>query len=211
VHLRLAAEAVGATPMDRPEDVEVDPRSGRVYIALTRSELRTPGRVDAANPRGPNLHGHLIELVEAGDDPTGERFAWDLLLLGGPAEAGGTARGDILSCPDNLAFSPAGNLWVATDGQPKALRTNDAVYVVGRSGAARGHARRFLGAVPGAEVCGPAFDREGRTFFCAIQHPAGGVKGSTFDAPVTRFPNTHEVPRPCVLAVYRADGRPIDA
>jgi secreted PhoX family phosphatase len=211
VHARLAGTAVGATPMDRPEDVEVDGETGRVFLALTNNKLRKGGDETAPNPRAPNRHGHVIEIQEDGDDAAATTFRWSVLLLGGPAEDGGTARGDVLSCPDNLAMGPGGRLWVATDGQPGTLRTNDAVFAVDVVGPERGRARRFLSAVPGAEVCGPAFDRSRRTFFCAIQHPGAGIRGSTFENPATRFPGTHAVPRSCVIAVYRADGGGIGA
>ena len=38
----------------------------------------------------------------------------------------------------------------------------------------RGVLRQFLSGVPGGEVCGPEFDGDQRTFFCAIQHPNDG-------------------------------------
>jgi len=211
IRARLAGTAVGGTPMDRPEDVEVDAETGRVFLALTNNKSRKAGEETAPNPRAPNRHGHLIEIQEEGDDAAATTFRWGVLLLGGPADEGGTARGDVLSCPDNLAMGPGGRLWVATDGQPGTLDANDAVFAVDVRGSERGRARRFLSAVPGAEVCGPAFDRSRRTFFCAIQHPAAGIRGSTFETPATRFPGTHSVPRSCVIAVYRADGGGIGA
>lgn len=100
IKARAAADLLGATPMDRPEDVEPSPITGRIYIACTKSEDRanTPekswsGRdtdvgVNAANPRPDNTSGHIIEIAEHGDDATATRFAWDVFLMAGNPETG---------------------------------------------------------------------------------------------------------------------------
>ncbi|NEE17195.1 DUF839 domain-containing protein, partial [Streptomyces sp. SID7499] len=72
--------------MDRPEDVEPSPRTGRVYVALTnnsdRGKAGKPG-ADEANPRNSNKHGQILELAENWDDPTSDGFAWRLFLVAG--------------------------------------------------------------------------------------------------------------------------------
>ena len=205
IRTREAAKAVGGTPMDRPEDIAVHPDTGAIYVALTNNTRRKPTQTDGPNPRGPNKYGHILELRERDGDVTGTHFTWEVFLLGQASEAGAP---HILSCPDNLAFDPSGDLWVATDGQPATLGKNDGVYRVATSGPMRGIAQRFLSAVPGAEVCGPAFTPDARTFFCAIQHPG---QGSSWDSPSTRFPDYDPAmpPRPTVIAVQRDDGGPI--
>jgi secreted PhoX family phosphatase len=72
VNTRHAADAVGATPMDRPEWGAVNPRNGEVYFCLTNNSAanRTPTKVDVANPRAyidldgkksaGNPNGHII-------------------------------------------------------------------------------------------------------------------------------------------------------
>jgi secreted PhoX family phosphatase len=99
IKVRAAADLLGATPMDRPEDVEPSPSTGRIYIPCTKTAERgvteerewsgrniDPGP-DAANPRPNNRSGHIIEMAEAGDDATGTRFEWNVFLLAGnPAE-----------------------------------------------------------------------------------------------------------------------------
>jgi secreted PhoX family phosphatase len=101
IKVRAAADLLGATPMDRPEDVEPSPVTGRIYVACTKTEDRghTEGEriwegrtVDvapnAANPRADNTSGHIIEIAEAGDDATATRFEWNVFLLAGnPREA----------------------------------------------------------------------------------------------------------------------------
>jgi hypothetical protein len=85
--------------MDRPEDVEPSPITGRIYIPCTKTSERGVtaehdwfGRTidvapNAANPRSDNKSGHIIEMAEAGDDATGTRFEWNVFLLAGnPAE-----------------------------------------------------------------------------------------------------------------------------
>jgi uncharacterized protein len=211
---RRAADLLKATKMDRPEDVEAHPKTGNVYVVLTNNTRRTSEQVDKANPRPDNKHGHIIELIEDGGDHSATAFRWDLLLAcGDPNNAADNAfyQGhkdtSWLSCPDNIAFDDAGRLWIATDGQPAAIKQNDAVYVVEVEGSRRGVAKMFMSGLPGGEVCGPAFTPDNRTFFVAIQHPGEG-KGSTFANPLSRFPDYKPdmPPRPCVVAIYRADG-----
>jgi uncharacterized protein len=101
VKARMAAYLLGATPMDRPEDVEANPTTGRIYIACTRNENRTvePGTVtyggreidsgpNVANPRGKNDYGHIIEIREANDDHTALEFSWEVFLLAGDPSGG---------------------------------------------------------------------------------------------------------------------------
>jgi uncharacterized protein len=101
IKTRAAATALGATPMDRTEDIEANPVSGRIYVACTRNEQRTAAAAhlmyagreidsgpDRANPRGANPFGHIIEIREAGDDHTAREFSWEVFLLGGDPAGG---------------------------------------------------------------------------------------------------------------------------
>ncbi|HEY0940066.1 MAG TPA: PhoX family phosphatase [Steroidobacter sp.] len=101
IKARMAAYLLGATPMDRPEDVEANPTTGRIYIACTRNESRTvePGTMtyggreidsapNAANPRSANANGHIIEITEDGEDHTSLEFSWEVFLLAGDPSGG---------------------------------------------------------------------------------------------------------------------------
>ncbi|HTU65038.1 MAG TPA: PhoX family phosphatase [Steroidobacteraceae bacterium] len=100
IKARAAADLLGATPMDRPEDVEPSPHTGRIYIACTKSEDRANTKdadwnghqpdtgLNAANPRPDNKSGHIIEIAETGDDATATTFSWNVFLLAGDPGAG---------------------------------------------------------------------------------------------------------------------------
>lgn len=219
IDTRSAARRVGGTPMDRPEDVETNPVTGRVYVVLTNNKDRTAARVDAANPRAGNVHGHLLELVppdrEGRPDPTADVFSWSVFLRGGdPAKpADGAGYGPAmtthhwLSCPDNVAFDRKGRLWIATDGAERA-GIPDGVYACDTEGAGRAAPRMLYAAPEGAEICGPCFTPDGTTLFLAVQHPG---EGSGAASPSTRWPDFDPAlpPRPSVVALRRSDGGPV--
>jgi secreted PhoX family phosphatase len=180
-----------------------------VHLVLTKDAKRE--QADAANPRTPNRHGHVIELIEEGDDAAATSFRWSHFLLCGPPGSGASYQGvdpeavNPVSCPDNIAFDGAGNLWIATDGQPKAQDTNDALYAVATEGPERGLTRRFLTAPADSEVCGPEFTPDGRTLFVNVQHPGEDRGVGREDS--SHWPDGGDAPpRPSVLAVRRADG-----
>ncbi|BAU32654.1 PhoX family protein [Microcella alkaliphila] len=216
VHTRLAADLVGATKMDRCEDVEPHPTTGRVYIACTNNSRRgIDAPVDEANPRLSNRDGHVIELVEQ-EGQGGARFAWSILLLcGDPSGAALTyfagfppAMVSPISCPDNVAFDSEGNLWISTDGAPSSIRKNDGLFKVPLEGPERGRVQQFLSVPRDAETCGPIIRVEDGMVLVAVQHP--GEDGS-FAAPNSLFPDygatgpgTARAPRPSVVQVWRA-------
>jgi uncharacterized protein len=127
IETRRAADLVGATPMDRPEDVEPNPVNGRVYVMLTNNTRRKPDETDAVNPRPDNAHGQVVELIPPGGegadaDHTADQYDWDFLLIAGnPAEQDSGAKyGEAgtqawISSPDNCAFDNEGRIWISTD------------------------------------------------------------------------------------------------
>lgn len=216
IKTRLAADALGATKMDRPEDIEPNPVNKKVYIALTNNDDRAtedqPG-TNAANPRPENLGGHVIELTEANDDHTSTTFNWEILLLCGDPDDPSTYFAGFpkeqvspIANPDNLAFDKIGNLWITTDGQNNSLNLNDGYFAVPVDGEGRGHVQQFFAGVTGSEVTGPDFTPDNRTLFLAIQHPG---EGSTFSEPSSTWPDNSTPPRPSILTIRATDNRPI--
>ena len=215
VFTRLAADKVGATKMDRPEDVEPHPRTGAVYVALTNNSDRgAAGKAgpDEANPRTGNRHGQILELVEHRGDAAASRFGWRLLLVcGDPADPStyfaGFPKDEVspISCPDNVAFDPHGNLWIATDGN--ALGTNDGLFGVALDGPYRGQVKQFLTVPIGAETCGPIIEE--RQVLVAVQHP-GELTGATVENPASVWPDgPGHLVRPSVVSVRRHGNRRI--
>lgn len=222
IDTRRAADLMGATPMDRAEDVEVNPVNGHVYVVLTYNENRRPDQVDAANPRGPNKFGHVIEIVppvvNGKADHTATTCRWEFFITGGdPTNPQHGARyGDgtqavsatgWLAAPDNIAFDPQGRIWIATDGQEDWAGFADSLYAAQTSGPLRGVTRCFFSTPRGAECTGPAFTPDGRTLFVSVQHPAD-ENGSSFEKPSTRWPDFDPAmpPRAAVVAITKADG-----
>ena len=206
VFARQAADAVGATKMDRPEDVQPHPTTGRVYAALTNNSDRgTEGKVgaDEPNPRVTNKHGQVLELTESSE----ATFTWNLLLVcGDPADPAtyfaGFDKSQVspITCPDNLAFDSDGNLWITTDSTA-ALGHNDGLYRVPLEGEERGHVMQFLSVPRGAEACGPVIADD--LVLVSAQHP-GEVDGASADNPASHWPDGGgSQPRPSVVAVWK--------
>ncbi|TQJ75275.1 PhoX family phosphatase [Streptomyces sp. SLBN-31] len=215
VFTRLAGDKVGATRMDRPEDIQPSPHTGRVYVALTNNSNRGIGanaKADEANPRNANKHGHVLELTERHNRPESERFAWSLFLVAGDPDDPATYFAGFpkdavspISCPDNVAFDPHGNLWISTDGNQ--LGFHDGLFGVATRGERRGELKQFLTVPTGAETCGPVIQR--RRVLVAVQHP-GEVDGASVEKPASNWPDgPGKITRPAVVAVWRRDGRDI--
>ena len=218
IEARRAADLLGATRMDRPEDIEANPKTGRVYIALTKNDKRKAEQVDAANARPGNKWGHIIELTppdkDGKPDHAATRFAWDIFIQAGDpkdAEQGARYGGEVTDSgwfanPDNFAFDPKGRIWIATDGFPD-FGVHDGVWAADTDGAGRAITRHFLGCPRGAELCGPVFTPDGQTLFVSVQHP-GEEDESNFDNPTTRWPDFADgmPPRPSVVAIVKKGG-----
>jgi len=222
---RLAADALGATRMDRPEDVQPNPVNGRVYVILTNNKDRAAGQDDPANPRAENVFGHIIEMTPPDGDHAAPEFRWEVLVrCGDPAvaEVGAlwnpeTSGNGWFACPDNAAVDAEGRLWIATDqGEPWPTGRADGLYALETEGARRRTAKLFFRVPVGAEMCGPCFTPNQETLFVAVQHPSadaterykGFERVSTFADPATRWPDFKPdmPPRPSVLAITKVGG-----
>jgi len=211
IHTRQAATAVGATTMDRPEWVAVNPNKVEAYLALTNNSRRgNEGQpVGGPNPRAANNYGQIVRWEPDGADHAAPGFSWDLFVLAGnPAvhsdEYAGSANvnaGNMFNSPDGIAFDRNGMLWIQTDGNYSnegdfAGMGNNQMLV---GDPATGEIRRFLVGPRECEVTGIDFTADGRTMFVGIQHP-GEDGGSHFPA------GGGSVPRSAVIAIQRDDG-----
>lgn len=158
LNARAAGLAAGATAMDRPEDVEIHPLTGAVFIALTN------------NPDHGNNHGALFKIEESGGDPLALEFTSSTWIAGGKENG--------FSCPDNLVFDRAGNLYFTTDISKDKLNKgpyqglgNNGLFVVPVGGPDAGKALRLASAPVEAEFTGPCFSPDEKTLFLSVQHP----------------------------------------
>lgn len=226
IEARRAATLLGATPMDRPEDVQPHPTNGRVYAMLTNNNRRQDVEVNAANPRARNAFGHIVEMIAPDADHTADEFRWDFLLRCGDPNVAvvgatynpATSANGWFGSPDNGAFDTEGRLWVSTDqGNAWPLTgTADGLYAVETEGDGRATSRMFFRVPVGAEMCGQCFTPDSRALFLSVQHPAadgtssypGFERTSTFEDPATRWPDFKPdmPPRPSVVLITRNDG-----
>lgn len=116
-----AANLVGGTPSARPEDLEVSPMTGEIFVAYTDSEPGSDGYPDSRiftvskytpDITAPQTSGDLIKIAEANNDPAALRFTWSSLVKGGE---GGALGGAGYANVDNLEFDSKGNIWGVTD------------------------------------------------------------------------------------------------
>jgi secreted PhoX family phosphatase len=222
VKTRQAADAVGATPMDRPEWTAVLPTTGEIYVTLTNnSERGQPGRagVDAANPRPQNIMGHIVKWRESVDfDSTA--FRWSIFNLAGDAALAdanqkGNIQGDKFGSPDGLWIDPNGLMWIQTDVSASALNRgpyaqmgNNQMLVANTE---TGQVKRFLTGPNGSEITGITATADMRTLFVNIQHPGEPAsERSNPDQPlaVSTWPDgpSGGRPRSATLVIRRKDG-----
>ena len=225
IETRRAADLLGATPLDRPEDVDPHPQTGRVYVMLTNNPRRRD--TDAANRRTSNRWGQILELTAPDGDHAATHFQWEVLVqCGDPNEQAIAARWNPaitasgwFAMPDNCAVDPIGRLWISTDQGPfwaELTGSADGLWLLHTAGDRRGTGRMFFRGPVGCEICGPVFTPDCRTLFLSVQHPGsdgprsykGFGRESTFNDPATRWPDFDAAtpPRPAVVVVTKSDG-----
>ncbi len=201
MHCRLAADHVGATPMDRPEWGGVNPLNGEVYMTMTNNSRRTADNLNAANPRVGNANGHIVRWKEIGSQ-AGTTFEWDVYLFGARADGSQSENLSALSddndfsSPDGLYFDQraegaSGLLWIQTDdgaytdttncmmlaalpgrvGDGGAVTTRDGQATRKGADASTDSVRRFLVGPYDSEITGVVVTPDGKTLFFNVQHP----------------------------------------
>ncbi len=217
---RQAASAVGATTMDRPEWVAVNPIRGEAYVALTNNKNRgkkpnaggDPASVNGPNPRAENLYGQIVRWRPVNNDHTADEFNWDLFVVAGNPTVhndayGGSENvniGNMFNSPDGLSFDDSGYLWIQTDGNYTdegdfAGMGNNQMLI---GDPLTGEIKRFMVGPKECEITGMAWSPDRSTVFVGIQHP--GEKGNS------HFPEGGQsVPRSAIIAVSRKDGTAI--
>jgi hypothetical protein len=211
IHTRQAASAVGATTMDRPEWVAVNPLRVEAYCALTNNKNRavkpnaggdeTP--VGGPNPRAENNYGQIVRWRPEGEDHAAEGFAWDLYVMAGNPEvqdgayagSDNVTPGNMFNSPDGMKFDSQGMLWIQTDGDDSnegdfAGMGNNQMLV---GDPETGEIARFMTGPGGSEVTGATFSSDKKTMFVGIQHPMN-------------FPDPEALPRSSIVAIRRIDG-----
>jgi len=213
IHSRMAGSAVGATTMDRPEWVAVNPVAVEAYCALTNNRNRglepnaggDPTPAIGPNPREANDFGQIVRWYPNDDDHASEDFAWDLYVMAGNPEVFDDAyagsenvnAGNLFNSPDGMQFDSTGLLWIQTDGddgnEGEFAGMGNNQMLVGDP--ATGEIVRFLTGPKGGEVTGLTWSADRRTMFVGMQHPGG------------TFPDGIEgMPRSSIVAVRREDG-----
>lgn len=189
IRTREAAKLIGATELNRPEDIEIDPVTGNIVVSLTNNKSKG------------DFHGSILKLEE-------HNGAFDALTFKASTYlAGGEENG--FSCPDNLAFDQSGNLWMTTDMSGSAMNQpegpympfkNNSLFVVPRHGKDAGKIIRVASAPRDAELTGPWFSPDGKTLFLSVQHP--GEQTKDINHPTSTWPfDGDNIPKPSVVAI----------
>jgi uncharacterized protein len=217
INTRGAADLAGATKMDRAEWIDTFPKSLTAIATLTNNSARDASTVDAANPRGPNVYGNIIQwsYYEDWTEPT---FRWEMFAFAGDpavAEHQSTIIGDKYGSPDGLYVAPSGRLWIQTDVSASTI--NSGAYIgFGNNqmlcaDPVTRETRRFLVGPNGCEVTGVFVTPDERTMFVGIQHPGEAPSGNNDPANPKQFSSwpdgaTGQRPRSATLIITKNDG-----
>lgn len=221
IFTRQAGTAVGATTMDRPEWIAVNPTAVEAYCCLTNNSRRglvqddgtirtnaagEPMVANAPNPRDLNKYGQIVRWRPHGDDHAASTFEWDLYVMVGNPEVHAEGpyagsenmnAGNLFNSPDGMMIDSSGLLWIQTDGDDDnegdfAGNGNNQMLA---GDPVTGEIRRFMTGPNGCEVTGLTWSTDRRTMFVGIQHPGGS------------FPDGEgSLPRSSVITIKRDDG-----
>ena len=222
IKTRQASDLLGATKMDRPEWLAIDPQRREVFCTLTNNSRRGgegTQAVNAANPRANNSMGQIIRWQEA-DDFDARSLRWQHLLLAGDpanvrAEARGNVKGDVFGCPDGLMLDARGVLWIQTDVHASQMNQGEFSRIGNNQmlacDLATGEVRRFLTGPVNCEITGATMSPDGRSLFINVQHPGEAPSDRADPArpmAYSRWPEGAAASRPrsATVAIRRRDG-----
>ena len=120
-------------------------------------------------------------------------------------KTGGVATG--FSCPDNLLFDKAGNLWFTSDISGSKMNKsleylpfkNNGLFVLIRNGVQAGEIIQVASAPVDAEFTGPCFSPDGKTLFLSVQHP--GERSPSISNLTSTWPNKQGIPKSSVITI----------
>ncbi|TGK03882.1 DUF839 domain-containing protein [Leptospira semungkisensis] len=190
VRCREAAKVVGGTPMDRPEDLEVHPLDGSIFVSFTNNDSHG------------NFYGQIVRIFEKDSNPEAENFDFEVFAAGGGKSG--------FSSPDNLAFDSAGGLWMVTDMTTKLLGKsifkkfgNNGMFFLPTSRGDEGKVFQFASAPIGSELTGPWFTPDEEFLFLSVQHPGEDTKD--YSRPTSSWPSKKkgDIPKPAVVVIRR--------
>ncbi len=220
IRTRLAADALGATKLHRPEWVAVHPKTGDVYVTLTNG---TGNSATVNSGRDPNPYGHIVRFTESKTSYTA--FTWDLFLVAGDPQYDSVnvpADQPIFGSPDGIWIDDAGIVWIQTDisnsSQNRADRGYDRIgnNQMLAADPETGEVRRFLTGPRGCEITGVIMTPDRRTMFVNVQHPGESTTfwNNQFGAPTVANPSSISSwpfgsgrrPRSATVVITRTDG-----
>lgn len=189
IRAREASKILGATALNRPEDIEIDPVTGNVLVSLTNNKSKN------------DFHGSILKVEETDGKYDALTFKASTYIAGGEENG--------FSCPDNLAFDLSGNLWITTDisgssmnkaDKPYMPFKNNSLFVIPRYGKNAGKVIRVISAPTDAELTGPWFSPDGKTLFLSVQHP--GEQTKDLKSPTSTWPfDKDNIPKSSVVAI----------
>jgi hypothetical protein len=218
IRTRQAADAVGATKLDRPEWCTVHPRTQDVFLALTNGSTGPNG----PNPRNPNPYGHILKISHQAGDHTRIRMRWDIFVLAGDPAYDPSVNLDatnIFGSPDGLWVDPDGRLWIQTDISNSSQNRPDRGYDnIGNNqmlaaNPDTGEIKRFLVGPRGCEITGVITTPDQQTMFINVQHP--GESTTFWGTPTPENPRAvsnwpdfdpNGRPRPATVVIRKIGG-----
>lgn len=187
IHTRIAADLVGGSKLDRPEDIEIDPITGDVFVALTNNKPKK------------EYFGQIMKISETDGNYESMTFKAETFRTGG-VESG-------FACPDNMAFDASGNLWFTSDmsgssmhKEPYTELKNNGLFVVPRFGELAGEVIQIASAPIDAEFTGPTFSPDYKSLFLSVQHP-GELSPDDLSSFTSHWPDGNGMPSPAVIVI----------